>query len=203
MIAQFWKTLTPQTALLVRVFIEHISDPSFKRSSDLFESSLFPVLTAYAFYLQEYINGILDVLYPGEEPEHIVEEDERSLDERVFILGEMLKIAVKLDFSDEIGRRKVSGVLRAFILLLIASNIVLNYLCIGIFLADDLLPESLIEPCIDVLAQATPDEKEIVRIGVEIINELRNSGGMISVNETDIQSVSIHLWSFSLAHHSC
>ena len=60
-------------------------------------------------------------------------------------------------------------------------------------MAQELLPESLIEPCIDTLKETTADEKELIRIGVEIINELRDLG---SANEANEQFVSIRLLCF-------
>lgn len=42
-------------------------------------------------------------------------------------------------------------------------------------LAHPNLPESLIERCLDVLKEISPSEKELIRVTVEIIVELRDS----------------------------
>jgi condensin complex subunit 3 len=43
-------------------------------------------------------------------------EDLEALAKREIILGELLRMAVKLDYGDEIGRRKVYTVTREFLL---------------------------------------------------------------------------------------
>jgi condensin complex subunit 3 len=82
----------------------------------LLEGALIPVVTAIAFYIQEAYNVLVDLLQEEEEAKlagEECEEDEarEKRDEDLighgFILGELLKIAVPLDYSDEIGRRKV------------------------------------------------------------------------------------------------
>lgn len=42
-------------------------------------------------------------------------------------------------------------------------------------LAHELFPESLMDISLDVLMKTTPSEREIIRIVVEIINELRDA----------------------------
>ena len=44
----------------------------------------------------------------------------------------------------------------------------------GNMLAHPELPEALIEPCIDVLHVMSPNERDLIRIVVEIISELRD-----------------------------
>ena len=41
-------------------------------------------------------------------------------------------------------------------------------------LAHELLPETLTEPCMDVLKQSSPNERELIRVIVEMIAELRD-----------------------------
>lgn len=40
------------------------------------------------------------------------EEDEMKREDTEFVLSQMLKLAVNLDYSDEIGRRKMFGLVR-------------------------------------------------------------------------------------------
>ena len=47
-------------------------------------------------------------------------------------------------------------------------------LCTGEMLAHELLPDSLTEPCMDVLKESAPSERELVRVIVEMIAELRD-----------------------------
>lgn len=60
----------------------------------------------------------------------------------------------------------------------------------GDMLAHELFPEPLMDVCLDVLKETTPSEREIIRIIVEIINELRDS---VSDPDDSQESVCNHL----------
>lgn len=68
-----------------------------------------PVVTALAFRIQDEYNKLVAV----------VNEEESSADteslvaERAFVVGELLRLAVNLDYADEIGRRKMFQLARA------------------------------------------------------------------------------------------
>ena len=115
-IDDYWKELTSESVVLARVFVEHcVSTDNEAR----LESASLPVVTAFAFHIQEAYNALLVVLQDIEtkhlraslEQEEQGEEEElEELAKREIILGELLRIALKLDYSDEIGRRKVFSV---------------------------------------------------------------------------------------------
>lgn len=69
-----------------------------------------PVVTAMAFKLQEEYN-LLEETTPAEELDSQQQDDEEDLPaeyvERTFVVAELCKMAVNLDYSDEIGRRKM------------------------------------------------------------------------------------------------
>ncbi len=92
-----------------------------------------PVVTALAFRIQEAYNSLVDRVRDLEErrvflgsegelrtvnsynfaqtcKDLVKEEDEKA--DREFIIAEMLKLAVNLDYSDEIGRRKMFQLMR-------------------------------------------------------------------------------------------
>lgn len=79
-----------------------------------------PVVTALAFRIQTSYNDLLDDIQAEEEERVIrgvVDDDEmvRREDERInkeFVISEMLKLAVNLDYADEIGRRKMFQLVR-------------------------------------------------------------------------------------------
>lgn len=56
-----------------------------------------PVVTALAFRIQDEYNKLVGSTNDGTE----------DVLERAFIVGELLKLAVNLDYADEIGRRKM------------------------------------------------------------------------------------------------
>lgn len=71
-----------------------------------------PVVTALAFCIQNAYNSFLGLLQEDTKDED--EEDEREVKgaDIEFILAELLRIALHLDYSDEIGRRKMFGIIR-------------------------------------------------------------------------------------------
>jgi condensin complex subunit 3 len=108
--------LTPERAFLARVFVGHCI--ATKDEARL-ESAL-PVVTALAFRIQQGYNALLEDVQAEEERVELDEvgteearqkrEDERM--DREFVIGEMLKLAVDLDYADEIGRRKMFQLVR-------------------------------------------------------------------------------------------
>lgn len=112
----FWKDLSPESAVLARVFVEHCT--STKNEASLEAASL-PVVTAFAFHIQEAYNNMLEILQEietarllraGLEDQEADEELEEELAQREVIMSELLRMTLKLDYGDEIGRRKVFSV---------------------------------------------------------------------------------------------
>jgi condensin complex subunit 3 len=109
---KYWRELTPESVLLARVFVDHC----FNTKNDArLESASLPVVTAFAFHVQEAYNTLLGIMQEEEQARFLGEDGEddaiEELEERTVkaevVLAELLKITVQLDFSDEIGRRKV------------------------------------------------------------------------------------------------
>ncbi|KAF8647428.1 hypothetical protein AX16_006718 [Volvariella volvacea WC 439] len=155
----FWATLTPERAFLARVFVDHCLTTEKKARLEAL-----PVVTALAFRIQQNYNELMERIEEVEEftadvqltkEEEDAWSDERN--DREFIIGEMLALAVNLDYSDEIGRRKMFQLMRDM-------------------LSRSTLPDSLVMPCLDVLRELTPNEREIIRIVVELVQDLRDTG---------------------------
>ncbi|KAF9066728.1 nuclear condensing complex subunit [Rhodocollybia butyracea] len=157
----FWGDLSPESAVLARIFVEQCLET---KNENLLEAASIPVVTAFAFHIQEAYNALLalmqemDFVNVGEPDDEESEAREEELAKKELILGELLRIALKLDYGDEIGRRKVFSVVRDM-------------------LAHPFLPPGLIERCLDVLSKILPSERELIRIVVEIIIELRDDDG--------------------------
>ncbi len=82
------------------------------------ESSL-PVVTALAFHLQTQYNNFLQLLTEKEDHEEEGDEEaNEACEDRIadaeFVMSELLRLAEHLDYADEIGRRKMFGVVRKF-----------------------------------------------------------------------------------------
>ena len=105
-VEEFWHSLSPEKAFLVRVFVDHCV--STKDNTRL--EKVLPVVTALAFRIQEAYNTLLDVLDRTEE----AGGDDEAVDEHEFILAELLRLALNLDYSDEIGRRRLEQFVRTY-----------------------------------------------------------------------------------------
>lgn len=92
--------MTPEKAFLVRAFVEHCKE---EKENDRLEAAL-PVVTQIAFYIQESFNALQDLGSTGMDVEEEHQEREEGLE---LTLGELLRVAAHLDYSDEIGRRKM------------------------------------------------------------------------------------------------
>ncbi|KAJ7032450.1 nuclear condensing complex subunit [Mycena alexandri] len=180
----YWHNLTPESAVLARAFLEHClgsANPNSSysgagrgggRGEERLEAASLPVVTAFAFHVQEAYNALLVALEDAEvvrtlalsagprglDNEDEDDEAEEELAKREVVLGELLRMAVKLDYGDEIGRRKVYTVTRDM-------------------LAHPQLPPSLIERCLDVLKEIMPTERELIRVVVEVVMDLREPAG--------------------------
>ncbi|KAG8972407.1 hypothetical protein FRC05_010118 [Tulasnella sp. 425] len=127
------------------------------------ESSL-PVVTALAFRIQHCYNTLLELSkeLEAQDREDSMEVDGDSQADREerrssmeFIVAQLLKLAVNLDYSDEIGRRKMFGLVREMT-------------------GQESLPEGLVARCLDVLRKLSPNERDLIRLVVEVIQELRD-----------------------------
>jgi condensin complex subunit 3 len=110
----YWTTLTPERAFLARVFVEHC-----KNVKDNAKLENLPVVTEIAFRIQEAYNHLLDDIANQEDTAEDLGSDENERKEaRELVISELLKLAVNLDYSDEIGRRKTFQLVRESSLLL-------------------------------------------------------------------------------------
>lgn len=98
--------------------MEHCFD---KKDESRLEACL-PVVTALAFLLQNHYNAFLEVLQEDEEAQLNGEDDDDDADSRdekmadeEFMMSELLRLSLLLDYSDEIGRRKMFSVIRKWL----------------------------------------------------------------------------------------
>lgn len=108
----FWDTLSAESVFMARSFNEFCRNEGNGKYEDLIEEKL-PEVTKLGFYLERYVKVLTDALKrieQREEPED--EEDEEDTVEQEFIVEQLLHIALTLDYSDEVGRRKMFSLLR-------------------------------------------------------------------------------------------
>ncbi|KAG6876787.1 hypothetical protein C0992_011749 [Termitomyces sp. T32_za158] len=154
----FWENLTPETAFLARVFVEH----GLATDDNARLEAVLPVVTDMAFRTQDTFNELTSRIDEEEEARLLTDltEDEKiryedARMEKEAIVGELLQLVVNLDYSDEIGRRKMFQLVRDM-------------------LSQEVLPQSLLNKCLDVLRKLSPNERDLIRVLVELVQDLRD-----------------------------
>ena len=169
----FWHHLSPESVFLARSFNDYCRQQSDGRYEALVEGKM-PEVTKLAFFLQTYTNGLVQSLRTnfgsceGDKDEDTVEQE--------FIVEQLLHIAKTLDYSDEVGRRKMFALLRET--LAIAE-----------------LPDQITRLSVDVLrhlcGMEATREREFCGVVLEAVAEVHDA---IDVDEplADIEDESFH-----------
>ncbi|ERF71205.1 hypothetical protein EPUS_07888 [Endocarpon pusillum Z07020] len=101
----FWSALTPESVFMARSFNDFCQQ---NQQYQILCEEKMPEVTRLGFYLQKYLNTLLENItsaaeFGGGEDEAVEQE---------FIVEQLLHIALTLDYSDEVGRRKMFSLLR-------------------------------------------------------------------------------------------
>ncbi|KAF8830585.1 hypothetical protein HHX47_DHR2000917 [Lentinula edodes] len=155
----YWTSLTPEKAFLARTCVEFCES----RKDDARLEAILPVVTSFAFRLQEHFNELIDSIRSLDQDACNLDDEARylrqdELDSRESVVTEMLKIAISLDYGDEIGRRKMDSLIRDMLI-------------------HDFLPNDLVAPCMEVLSRLADSERDLIRVvAIEIVQALRDPG---------------------------
>ncbi|KAF1733393.1 Condensin complex subunit 3 [Beauveria bassiana] len=106
----FWETLTAESAFLARSFNDFCRREGDGKYESLADEKL-PEVTKVAYFLERYLNALIETLRRAEQ-DATDEEVETATVEQEFIAEQLLHIALTLDYSDEVGRRKMFTLLR-------------------------------------------------------------------------------------------
>jgi condensin complex subunit 3 len=106
----FWDGLTAESAFMARSFNDFCHQQGDNKLEALVEEKM-PEVTKLAFFLQRLVNKLLKCLRAAAEQEEDAEEDDEAA-ELEFIVEQLLHIAQTLDYTDEVGRRKMFALLR-------------------------------------------------------------------------------------------
>ena len=106
---EYWETLSAESAFMARSFNEFCRNEGDGKFEWLVEEKL-PEVTKLAFYLERYLQALVAVLKKADQQEE--DEEEEDTVEQEFIVEQLLHIAMTLDYSDEVGRRKMFTLLR-------------------------------------------------------------------------------------------
>ncbi|KAN0063607.1 chromosome condensation complex Condensin, subunit G [Thecaphora frezii] len=167
---QFWEQLTPTTALLARATIDYFRKTRNERRLE----ECLPLVTALAFRIQKEYNDLVE-LVERQQPLKDEEEEEMSdeqltiaatIQTKTFTVKQLLGIALSSDYGDEIGRRKMFGLVRDMI----------SY---------TRLPEELVASCFDVLRKLSNGQTDFMRMIVEMVQVLGGDGEDESEEDND------------------
>lgn len=101
----FWSALTPESVFMARSFNDFCQQ---NQQYQILCEEKMPEVTRLGFYLQKYMNTLLEGITSAAE---LGGGEEESV-EQEFIVEQLLHIALTLDYSDEVGRRKMFSLLR-------------------------------------------------------------------------------------------
>lgn len=106
---EFWDSLTPESAFMARTFNDFCQQQQEPKYQAMIEEKM-PEVTRLGFHLQKHINELLIKVQNANE----TDTDEKLAEqaEQEFIVEQLLYIAQTLDYTDEIGRRKMFSLLR-------------------------------------------------------------------------------------------
>ncbi|KAK3712110.1 chromosome condensation complex Condensin, subunit G [Vermiconidia calcicola] len=111
----FWQDLNPELAFVARTFNDFCRSTNSKSDAygrdlhALVEEKL-PEVTKFAFYLESSLNQLIETMRAAATGEDEDAEEESA--QREFIVEQLLHMALTLDYSDEVGRRKMFGLMR-------------------------------------------------------------------------------------------
>ncbi|RKF59134.1 Condensin complex subunit 3 [Erysiphe neolycopersici] len=107
----FWNTLTAESVFMARTLNDFCKSKDGSKYEAMIEEKM-PEVMKLAFYLERYIQLLVDALNRSPRCESGADEDEEDTVEQEFIVEQLLHIANTLDYSDEVGRRKMFALLR-------------------------------------------------------------------------------------------
>lgn len=148
---QFWDNLTPESIFMVRSFSDFCSQEGEGKYEILLGEKM-PEVTMLASYLHRYAHELVDILRANDTRE----DGEEDTVEREFVVEQLMHIAKTLDYSDEVGRRKMFALLRET--LAIAE-----------------LPDEITKLVVDVLRDLCAGEREFCSVVLEAIAEVHDT----------------------------
>ncbi|RAL66519.1 hypothetical protein DID88_006209 [Monilinia fructigena] len=157
----FWDTLSAESVFIARSFNDFCRNDGKSKYEALIEEKM-PEVTKLAFYLQRYTAVLVEAIKRIATQEEITEDvaEEEDTVEQEFIVEQLLHIARSLDYSDEVGRRKMFTLLRQH-------------------LAIPDLPEEVTKLTVEVLrgiCAATPaGEKEFCSVVLEAVADVHDT----------------------------
>ena len=105
----FWDQLSAERVFLARSFNDFCTQEEDGKYATLVEEKM-PEVTKLAFFIQRYTTDLINRIRSINTNDQAEEEEDTV--EQEFIVEQLLHIAQTLDYSDEVGRRKMFALLR-------------------------------------------------------------------------------------------
>jgi condensin complex subunit 3 len=155
----FWETLSAESVFMARSFNDFCRAEGNRKYESLVEEKL-PEVTKLAFFLERYLKVLVEAIRRVNSQELGEDEDEEDTVEQEFIVEQLLHIILTLDYSDEVGRRKMFSLLRQM-------------------LSIPELPDEVTKLTVDVLRDiCSPDaagEKEFCSVVLEAVADVHDT----------------------------
>ncbi|KAF2964951.1 hypothetical protein GQX73_g8613 [Xylaria multiplex] len=108
---KFWETLSAESVFVARSFNDFCRSEGNEKYETLVEAKL-PEVTKIAYFLERYLNVMIEAIRKVNSQDNVEEDEEEDTVEQEFIVEQLLHIVLTLDYSDEVGRRKMFALLR-------------------------------------------------------------------------------------------
>ena len=155
-VESFWDRLTPESVFMARSFNDFCRSQGDGKV-DITEEEKLPEVTKLAFVIEQHTKDLIRCLQDNQAREESEQEDTV---EQEFIVEQLLHIAKTMDYSDEVGRRKMFSLLRE--LLAIAE------------LPDD-ITKLVVDVLRDVCGLEAYGEKEFCGVVLEAVAEVHDT----------------------------
>ena len=112
----FWEDLSPELAFVARTFNDYCRNSGKEdgydgpRRLDMLVEEKLPEVTRFGFLLMRELNKLVEIIRLAASGED--EEAEEDSVQREFVIEQLLHMALTFDYSDEVGRRKMFGLMR-------------------------------------------------------------------------------------------
>ncbi|KAI1641828.1 condensin subunit Cnd3 [Daldinia loculata] len=155
----FWETLSAESIFIVRSFNDFCRTEGNGKYEFLVEEKL-PEVTKLAFFLERYLNVLIEAIKRVNNQDNVEEDEEEDTVEQEFIVEQLLHIILTLDYSDEVGRRKMFALLRQ---------------TLSIPELPDEITKLTIEVLRDICAPDTAGEKEFCSVVLEAVADVHDT----------------------------
>jgi condensin complex subunit 3 len=150
----FFDELTPESSFIARTFTDFCRKSGDTKLQSMLEDKM-PEVTKFAFLLHIHIGKLVEAVNNvGINPEDVEAEEEAVQQE--FCVEQLLHMASTLDYSDEMGRRKMFQIMREALALVE-------------------LPEECTRLAVEILRAVSGTEEEFASIVLEAIAEVHDT----------------------------